>query len=226
MEKTGGKYETAAKCESGDETGTTLGWEREAGPLAGETVTIDFTSGTGELKTGSHDILCTSDEGTGEVSGAATFTKVTFISKGCKDSVFNQSCNSSEPAGKAGEIITNELTAELVYLKSAAKTPAGLLTLPTVGSIFTRISCVGGLVKESVTGELIGEFAGTTINKMAASTELLFEENAGKQLWTKVEEGAATHQLIAFGEPAVEIGTETGKLLVNGVAKSGELMFP
>jgi hypothetical protein len=221
-----GKYETRAKCEEGNETGTTLGWERETGPLAGETVMIHFTSGKGHLATPKHNIECTSDEGTAEVTGVKTLSKMVVTYKTCKDTTILQECNSTEPLGASGEILTKELGAELVDLKSGGNLPGGMLALPAAGTTFTTISCAGGLIEKTVTGEVVGEFTPASINKMTLSSELLFEENAGKQLWTKVEEGAAAHELTAFGESAFEVGKETAKLLVNGEEVSGELMFP
>lgn len=229
MESSTGKYETMAKCEGLDETGTgALKWEWEAFLTgSGEEVLISFTGGVGSLNTLKHHIECKSGSGSGSVKGANELSAVTITFKECLDTTINSACNSTEPPGGSGEILTRELTAEMVYLKATKQTPGGILLLP-VAQPFTRISCVGGLIKESVTGEVIGEIAATSINTPITTGELIYEENgASAQLWRKIEETFALHELTAFGEKAYEVGKETFELLVGvgGVTKKSELVF-
>ena len=162
MASAGGMYSSAENCEKLI-TGGGTGFEWEGEVLSGETVTIDVKGLKALLLSvpGNLDIECASSSGSSEltlVEGSDIFAKgsTTFLS--CKEvGGFNGSCNSTEPSGSSGEIITKELKGDLVYLKAGKATPVGMRLLPASGTVFTTISCIGGLLKETVEGSVIGE---------------------------------------------------------------------
>jgi len=224
MASAGGMYSSAENCEKLI-TGGGTGFEWEGEVLSGETVTIDVKGLKALLLSvpGNLDIECASSSGSSEltlVEGSDIFAKgsTTFLS--CKEvGGFNGSCNSTEPSGSSGEIITKELKGDLVYLKAGKATPVGMRLLPASGTVFTTISCIGGLLKETVEGSVIGEVI-SSLNTPLASGKVLYSENEAtkKQVWTKVEEGAETFELTAFKEKAIEITEVTTELLSNEIA--------
>jgi hypothetical protein len=217
-----GTYSSVENCEKLVTGGT--GFEWEGAPLEGETVALDIKGLKALLLSvpGNLDIECSSSEGTSSVSLSGTTQVFTGSTKflGCKEvGGFNGACNSTEPPGASGEIITKELKGELVYLKAGKATPVGLLLKPASGAIFTTMSCVEGFVKENVEGAVIGEVLGPFTASPATSGKTLYAENLEKkQVWTKVEEGAEVFELTAFGEKAIEITEVTTELLVGGTA--------
>jgi hypothetical protein len=223
MASASGTYSSAENCEKLVAGGTGFEWEGE--PLSGETVTID-TKGLKALLLsvpGNLDIECASSSGSSEltlVEGLDLFTKGVTKFLSCKEvGGFNGACNSTEPAGASGEIITKELTGDLIYLKAGKTTPVGLRLVPKVGSIFTTLSCIGGLLKETVEGAVIGE-VNSAVNTPLTAGKVLYSENevTKKQVWTKVEEGAETFELTAFKEKAIEITEVTTELLASETA--------
>lgn len=219
-----GTYSSLENCEKLVSGGTGFEWEGE--PLTGETITLDVKGLKALLLSvpGNLDIECASSSGSSEltlVEGSDVFSKgsTTFLS--CKEvGGFNGACNSTEPAGLSGEIITKELKGELVYLKAGKATPVGLLLKPASGVVFTTMSCLEGIVKENVEGAVIGEVLGPFAAGPATSGKTLYAENEAtkKQVWTKVEEGAETFELTAFKEKALEVTEVTSELLVGGTA--------
>jgi hypothetical protein len=217
-----GSYSSVENCEKLVSGGS--GWEWGAEPLSGEAVTFD-TKGLKALlltMTGGLDIECTAYEGSSAVSlsGGNQLFSGSAKMTGCKEvGGFNGACNSTEPPGVSGEIITKELNGSLVYLKAGKALPVGLLLTPTTGTVFTTLSCVGGIVKENVEGSIIGEVL-SPVNVTAVTGKVLYAENevTKKQVWIKVEEGAETFELLAFGEKALEITESTSELLIGGTA--------
>lgn len=223
MESATGIYSNVENCEKLMITEGS-GWEWEADPLSGETVTFDTKGLKALLLTvpGALDIECTAYTGSSTMSlvGGSQLFKGSTKMTGCKEvGGFSGSCNSTEPIGGSGEIVTKELAGELVYLKAGKGLPIGLLLAPVTGVVFSTISCLGGIVKENVEGAVIGEVL-SPVNTTALSGKVLYAENEAlkKQLWTKVEEGAETFELSAFGEKALEITEATSELLIGGTA--------
>jgi hypothetical protein len=174
---------------------------------AGTTATFTGTSESATIKSGKHAIECTAVSLTGKITGENSTTSTVKFT-GCKDTVIKEFCNSTEPeAMKSGEIVTKAQKGKLVYLKSGKKTPVGLLLEPEIGELFVRVSCVEGVVKESITGKIIGEVL--PLNTMNTKGTVNFTLAAGSQRWTKVEEGAAIDKLIVFGEEATEQSEES-----------------
>lgn len=217
-----GTYSSVENCEKLIAGGTGFEWEGEV--LSGETVALDIKGLKALLLSvpGNLDIECASSEGTSSIALSGTTQVFSGSTKflSCKEvGGFNGACNSTEPAGASGEIITKELKGELVYLKAGKTTPVGLLLSPATGTAFTTMSCVGGLVKETVEGSIIGEVLGPFAAAPATSGKVLYAESAEKtQVWTKVEEGAEIFELTAFKENAIEITEVTSELLVGGTA--------
>jgi hypothetical protein len=224
MESATGKYETLAKCEALDETGTgALKFEWEAGPLTGEAATVDFTSGPGFLFSGAGTIECLDDVGSGEVLGPNDISNLVLEFLSC-NGPFGEECHSPEMA--AGIILTNPLLSEFVYLKSAAKLPLGALAEPeNAEKDFATIIC--GILQILVTGAVIGLVEEASVNKEVTTATIVFKKLTGttkEQEWTKVEETATKWELSAAGGQAAEETTETTQLLVGGVAVTFEIM--
>jgi hypothetical protein len=83
------------------------------------------------------------------------------------------SCKSST-ATKAGEIKIEPLEGTLVFLDSAKKTP-GLRVKPQTGTVFTKISCIEGLVEDAPSGEALLERKGN-VNIANKATETIGKE--------------------------------------------------
>jgi hypothetical protein len=152
------------------------------------TAAVSFTgsSGAGKLETDNgKKVECASDSAEGKAEGmrAVGAVKVTF--KGCKEGEFpNEEC------GVKGEIKSELLTGELVYL-NAAHTKLGLLLKGTGGAkVFAVFTCGTGFfaVKVTVTGEVIGEV--TPVNEEKTEGKLIYKQTAGEQEWHAIEEKA------------------------------------
>lgn len=226
MLSTTAKYETRGKCENLEETGAgALEWEWEKGPLAGETGAsiplVDFSSANGTLRSGAGNISCTADSGTGEVLGPNDISNILVTFTTCTGP-FGEQCNS--PGMAAGEILTEELLGEFVYLKAGGKLPLGLLLEPNnAGKEFATIECLLTVV---VTGAVIGEVS--PVNSEVNSVLINFKALTGKlteQEWTKVEEAATKFELSAGGGQASEETDDDVELLTNPEGTYGLTIF-
>jgi hypothetical protein len=124
---------------------------------AGEKVDATALDGTIEIKTG------TTKTATVELD----FTHVYETSSG-----FKFTCNT--PGQASGTIKTGPLTAHFINIgKSTETIPGVLLTLPAAGITF---ECAGGLVKKTVTGNIIGTILEptTVCNKADTNTKVTF----------------------------------------------------
>lgn len=117
--------------------------------LDGTVKGLKFTvkSGAGELISG-FAIGCTSDKGSGEVTGAKTVS-VTVTFEGC--TVFFQAANS---LGAAAKTIVVPATGELCFIKSGSPLEVGLKLKPTAG-VHIEVPSVGEL--DVVTGTVVGK---------------------------------------------------------------------
>jgi hypothetical protein len=175
------------------------------GPLAsGVKVSFTATSGEGHLTTAANpEVKCKVSSAIGEIEGPNMVKKTVITYKECESSGF--SCESEAGSGK---IVTASIQGSLVYLKKSKGLPAGVHLEPESGSEFAKFKC--GFVSVTVTGHLIGEVPAGSINKLSTTGELVFKAaSAGKQKWTKIEEGSEEHHLTALGESAALEATET-----------------
>lgn len=175
------------------------------GPLgSGTKVSFKSTGGEGHLTTaGGTEVKCKSSVATGEIEGPNMIKKTVVTYKECESSGF--SCESEIGSGT---IVTASIQGLLVYLKKSKGLPAGVHLEPESGSEFAKFSCF--LVSATVTGHLIGEVPAASTNKLSTTGELVFKAtSAGKQRWTKIEEGSEEHHLTALSEPAALEVTET-----------------
>jgi hypothetical protein len=149
-------------------------------------------SGVLELKGGIGLMKCAKDTSTGEIEGPLKETKVFVTYVGCLKGA--KKCTS---AGRfAGEIKTNEVVGENIYL-DAAHSKAGILFAPNVGFAFANFTCEGESAAE-VTGGVIGE--AKPLNAGDSNTgELIFAQEKGKQEWRQVAGAGGEIFLKAFG---------------------------
>jgi hypothetical protein len=200
-------YTSKATCEALTPKVTKTEGKWLLGPFGtGEKLAFTGTSGKSKLNSSVEAIECKADSSAGEINGPSSVTNVQVTLTECT-SKFGQ-CHSTTPAGGEGEIITTVLTGELIYLKAGGALPVGLLLKPSAGTTFTTISCLGGIVKETVTGSVIGEIPAEFINVMASKGNIVYKATGTTQQWTKVEEGSEKFELTAFGKPAAQEATE------------------
>jgi hypothetical protein len=141
-------------------------------------------AGTLELENG-NKVKCTSDKvNSGEIEPANKSKNIVVEYKGCTN--FGLNCNPT------ATITTEKTKGELIWL-DAAKTKAGMLLEPEVGTLFAEFECFGAKVK--VKGQVIGE--ATPVKKEQVTGELIFEKGIGKgvQKWVAIEEKAENKQL-------------------------------
>jgi hypothetical protein len=153
-------------------------------------------SATLETENGTQ-VVCTSGKASGEITAPKNATKTTVTFTGCEQS--GKECKSAGAAEK--EIVTNELSGELVYLNKSTESPrkVGLkLKSNSAKTDFATFVCVTplGNVTEEVTGTVIGET--TPINEEVEVGKLIFElepaEGKGEQKWDEIE-GKTTEEI-------------------------------
>jgi hypothetical protein len=152
--------------------------------VAGNTFTA--TSGAGELTAGELKIKCTSDTGSGSVTGAKTLTAEVHFAK-C--SILGLPANSLGDAAET--ILVTGLDGELCYIKKAAPVEVGvfftLLTpvhieIPSLGElVIVTGSVVGKLtpINSSKTGPYTLEFPKTPLQCEGKTAKLSASQNEG-----------------------------------------------
>ena len=145
-------------------------------------------------------ISCTGATGSGEVK-SLNDAEGEIVFTGCSASLFGVKCNSTEPAGKEGEIITREITvlAVLEHKNSTEEEPA-LLFKPLKA---TKLKCGSGLLEEKLTIEnTAGTFGGLLVlvpsnTFLGTLLDLAFKQSGGKQEGTGeflLEEGGTVQK--------------------------------
>jgi hypothetical protein len=163
-------------------------FKKESGSVAG--VTIKTTSGTGEMKAGSSiKVTCTSDESSGEVTGAKTVGSIVVTFSGCEAKEGSgEACKAGSSEGaETGTITTNSLKGKLVETEVGTK--VGLLLEPTVGTTYVTLyaKCLA-LHKTTVTGSIVGEVS--PLETYATTGKLEYKLSGSKQaIRTYVYEG-------------------------------------
>jgi hypothetical protein len=128
------------------------------------------------------------EKGTGSTSfGSGTSGSTQLIYQKCKWSPSNFNCTS--PGLGAGEIRTNVLALEPVYL-DAAKTKFGLKATPQAGAPVAEFTC-GGFYKYTWTGSVLGQITSPALNVSSSVFTLSFSGGSGTQQYEQVE-GAGT----------------------------------
>jgi hypothetical protein len=122
-------------------------------------------------------ITCESLSSKGTIT-SPTVSEATVTYEGCVEG--SSKCTSAGQA--AGTIVTSLLSATNVYL-DAAETKAGQRFKPKTATKFAEFEC--GSNKREVTGEVLGE-AKPLEGEDSTSGELVFEQEKGKQKYTKV----------------------------------------
>jgi hypothetical protein len=171
----------------------------KGGKVIAAAVKVTGTGGAGTLETiGGKKVTCTSDSSEGEITPPKNAANVVVTYKGCESA--GVKCNT---AGKAaGEVVTNKVGGELVYV-DAGKTKVGLLLKPATGTEFAKFECTA-FVKVTVTGEVIGQAKPLNIEQNTG--ELVFKQTKGVQEFRQIEGAGATHHLTSFGEEsAIEV---------------------
>jgi hypothetical protein len=177
---------------------------------------VNFTSASGAatLETlGGTKLTCSSDTDTGTLTGAKTLAKVIVKFKGCKESVFDAECKTKGAA--AGEIVTNELSGEIGYIKKATPTEVGLMLAPTTAPLFVEYNCLGGLVEIKLRNLI--ESKALPLNKKQATGELIYTQKAGMQTLNKLEGQT--------GESLVEISIGGGAFEGMGIETTDKITF-
>jgi hypothetical protein len=120
-----------------------------------------FTS-TSELTTfetvSANKVVCKADTDTGEITGPNAGI-VTIRLTGCESG--GLACNSAGAA--VGEIVTNVLTATLLYRNRELKTVGLELASPPTGAPFAEFTCGGGALRVVIRGAALGAL--TPVNK-------------------------------------------------------------
>jgi hypothetical protein len=156
-------------------------------------------------------IVCASDEGTGEVTGPKTGS-IKVIFKGCELVTLALPCNTV--GVPPGEIVTTTLLMTLGYINEVKKEVGVDLSTATGGPLMEFVC--GGL-KTVVEGSVIGKI--TPVNKLLkppAHFTLRFSQAAGKQKPTHFEGGPIDVLATSFGGPFLE----------SGLASSDSIAFP
>jgi len=158
---------------------------------------------------------CSSAKTTGTVIGPKTIRKLVVTLLGChiKHGEITEPCKSGKL--KAGEIKTNKLEGELVYLGKEHSLPIGLRGKAEVGTVLEESKC-GGFSTVPTVGEWLSEVRG--VNTVTSTLSFVREQNATETApkWTQVEEaGPEVREDTVFGEslvPTWETSTETDTL--------------
>jgi hypothetical protein len=157
-------------------------------------------------------VTCTSTGGTVvQTSGASTGT-ASFVFKGCTESIFGTACNSLGAA--SGEIKSNVMNSDLIYIDPNGMTPGILLTGAKV-----TFACVGETVKKTVTGNIIGHIENPECGFARANHTVVFEAGAttGSQKYTQVTTTGTIFDLITNNDNggAYATSSQTGTGHVN-----------
>src|SRR4029077_7132723 len=167
-----------------------------------------MTSGAVTLQTkGGHSVTCKASSASSELANHKELRNAIVTYTGCKSSE-EVSCSSA--GAKSGEVITQNLTATLVYINKATK-EVGVLYKPASGSTVANFSC--GSVKTALTGSVIAKVPHEQLNSLRTSFTWEFKQKGGVQEPTEYEEEGGTKAsafLRLFGlEQAGEEKTDT-----------------
>jgi hypothetical protein len=171
-------------------------------------VTVTGKAGAGKLtSTAGTEIKCEANTSSGEIEGSKSAKKIVVKYTGCVEGT--KKCKTT--GAKEGEIVTNAVKGELVYVNKA-KTIVGELLKPESGEVFVAPNCGAEI---QVKGELIGE--ALPLNTESTSGELDFVATNGVQKWQQIEEAGTKHHLSAFAG-FVEAGLNSSESLTFGEA--------
>jgi len=133
-------------------------------------------------------ITCTKVSGTVKAANKSSTFTMSLTATGCTSNGF--SCNST--GQPAGTMTTGNLIGHIVNLEPAPnKVPGALVT-----GVNVTLSCAGGLVKKTVTGNLIGESETVECGVFKThSTANLEAGVGGGQKWVQVTTAGATTDL-------------------------------
>jgi len=124
-------------------------------------------------------VTCTTTTGTVSQPNNSSTNTVNLTFHGCTSNGF--SCIGSSPAGgTSGTIKTNTLTGHNVRLVHGAKEPVGIL----LTGINVTYTCAGGLVKKTLTGNVIGQTEGCSSAKSQHS--VIFQSFGEVQQWRQI----------------------------------------
>jgi hypothetical protein len=142
-------------------------------------------------------VTCTANTGTGEFEAGGTTGKLQLTFTGCKESVFNSSCNTTGSA--SGTIVTTPLTFHTAYLTDAKTTPGVLVT--SNANHFSTFKCFGGFVTTEVTGNgVLGHLSSPACNGSSSAYKLKFEATAhGQQKYKQVTATGTVFDLTSNG---------------------------
>jgi len=181
-----------------------------SGGAANCTGTIESTGHATLEESSGLSITCTTTTGTTtQESGKSTGT-AEFVFGGCTESVLKTQCNST---GTSGQIKTNKLNTDLIYLEPNKTTPGVLLT-----GVNVTFSCPVVGLKKTVTGNVIGDIETPACGTASASHPVQFEPGAttGSQKWTTITTAGTIFDLItnndAGGTYATSSQTGTGHI--------------
>jgi hypothetical protein len=160
-------------------------------------------------------VSCTASTGTATIEHAKSTGSVSLSFTGCNNNGFK--CNSVGAA--AGVINTGSLVSHLIYLEATTAGKKGVL----LTNVNVTFECAGGLVKKTVTGNVIGEIEEPNCGTAKASHKINFEPGAatGSQQWTQITKAGTIFDLTS-GTHASDTTTSsqkgTGTLTYNGGA--------
>src|ERR1700719_1174655 len=165
-------------------------WNKTEGP-------VRFSGTSGEVTLQLKGLVAIHCQASKTVSPESLFsnkrlTKVQAVYTGCKAS--EHACTSTGAA--SGEIVTNKMSAELVYIKKAAK-EVGLVFKPeAVGGAVAEFDCGGLIGKSKLTGSVIAKLPNEQLNEGRTSFTWDYRQKAGVQEPAEYEEG--TTKVSAF----------------------------
>ncbi len=169
--------------------------------------TIKFTGKGGKavLETvGKSKIRCKENNNAGEIEGPKDIRRLSVTYTGC-EIVLGIKCATTGRA--AGEIVTEKIAGELIYLDKE-HTKAGVLLRPESGTTFASFECEGVAAEDS--GDLIGQ--ALPLGTESTGGELVLEQASGKQRWQQAEEESepAKHLTAVIGTKTEEGGVGGG----------------
>jgi hypothetical protein len=151
----------------------------------------------------SGETTCTEWTGTATANNNSSTGTISLVLKGCKSNGF--SCNTIGAA--TGEIKTGTLTTHLIYLhpiEGGATTDVGIL----ITNVSITKSCAGGLVKKTITGNLIGRETNPNCGSSAVSHTVVFEQlAAGQQKYKQITTTGTLFDLTSGSDGASDTTT-------------------
>src|SRR4029077_9252403 len=182
---------------------------------------ISYSGSSGEVtfqtakKADFATIHCSASSERGEIDEAFDFKFLVHVHvryTGCKSTEVHAGPACTTAGAATGEIVTNTLSAELVYTSKAAK-EVGLVFKPeAAGGAVAEFSCGGIVGKVKLSGAVVTKLASGQLGKAKTSFVWDYRQKAGVQEPTSYEEGST--KISAFlttssGEQVGEEATET-----------------